>query len=115
MATPRIAVGTLPSPVDLSLYQGDDFYLDLTVTNSDGSPADLTGATPKAQIRTTAADATVLAEFVATITTNVIHLHLTAALTAPLSGPAVWDCQITTPDVVTLVAGTVTIRPEVTR
>lgn len=111
-----MAIESLPAKQDIALYQGDDFYLDITVKNQDGTPANIAAATPKAQIRTVPEDPTILASFVATITTNVIHLHLLAAASALLiPGPAYWDIQIAMPDVTTLMAGKVTIHAEVTR
>jgi hypothetical protein len=104
----------LPAKVNLDLYAGDDFYLDLTVTNPDGSDADLSAAVPTAQIRTTDVDANVAATFEVTVNGNVISLHLVNTDTAQLPPQAVWDCQIATPDVTTLVAGTVTTTADVT-
>ena len=107
----------LPSAVDLVLYQGDDTYLDLSVTSS-GSPADLTGCTAKCQIRVNPAATAVLAELDATIAGSVIHLHLSHTDAAGLlPGAAVWDCQLTDSagNVSTVAAGAVTVAAEVTR
>src|SRR6059036_3254727 len=96
LGSPRAAPGpivALPTVIDLELYAGDDFYLDLTVTNPDGTAADLTTAVASAQIRAAANAADPMATFAATITGNVIHLHLTAAAAASLVS-GVWDCQI---------------------
>jgi len=109
-------ISALPAAIDLSLYAGDDFFLDVTVTDVDGNPTDLTGAVVASQIRTKATDTEILAEFGATVEGNVIHLHLTHTDATGLPGSAVWDCQTDTDGVVsTLVAGNVTTRPEVTR
>jgi hypothetical protein len=108
-------VTALPTVVNLNLYAGDDFYLDLTVTNPDGSAADLSTAVATAQVRAhTSAPDPPLATFTATIAGNVIHLHLHSVDTATLTA-GVWDCQIATPDITTLVAGSVTVTGEVTR
>src|SRR4051794_2333243 len=50
---------------NLEIYQGDDYAAFVDVHNADGSEANITGATAKAQIRTKAADSAVLiaAEF----------------------------------------------------
>lgn len=107
---------SLPGKQDIALYQGDDFFIDVTVKNQDGTPADISTAIPSAQIRTVPEDPTVLASFVCTKTTNVIHLHLLAVESAKLTpGPAYWDLQIATPNITTLMAGKVTIHAEVTR
>jgi hypothetical protein len=106
----------LPMTANLFIYAGDDFYVDLIVVNSDGTSTDLSSATAKAQIRAKPTDPDpALASFTATISSNVIHLHLPSAQSTGLVGTLVWDCQITYPDVVTLVAGTVSVTPEVTR
>jgi hypothetical protein len=105
-----------PECVNLALYRGDDFYIDITVTYQDsGDPADLSNALATAMIRARAGDQRApLASFAATIEGNVIHLHLTSTASAGLPTSAVWDCQIATPDVTTLVAGTITTTPDVT-
>jgi len=114
--TPSTVSG-LPAVVNLLLYQGDDFLLDLTITNPDGSAFDLTGFTPTAQIKPQPG-ATLMATFTAGVDDtipNVIHLrlpHLEAENLVP--GPAMWDCQIAGDKVITLCHGVVTISPEVT-
>ena len=113
-----VTITALPAVVNLSLYQGDDFFLDLTVTNPDGSAAELTSATPSADIKASKTAPDALATFdaeVDAILTNVIHLHLPHLQAAQLTpGSAVWDCQIEDTQVFTLAAGSVTITGEVT-
>jgi hypothetical protein len=107
----------LPTPVPLELWRGDDFPLDLTVTNYDGSAANLTGATAAAQVRISATDTVAAAVFTATISGNVVHLKLPHAESVKLlAGTATWDCQLTqaTGDVVTLAAGNVLVKGQVT-
>jgi hypothetical protein len=115
MTSPATTVTALPIEVDLVLYQGDDFYLDLIVSNPDGTDADLSTAIATAEIHTNTATTTPLAVFNATIIGNVIHLHLPSGESTNLTAPGVWDCQIATPDITTLVAGRVTPTAEVTR
>ena len=106
-------VGQLPTGVNLTLYQGDDFYLNVGVT---GAGVNLTGYTAKADIAT-APGATVMASFTATVTNaTTIALHLTAVEAAKLTANGVWDLQITdTAGVVTtLISGTVTVVKQVT-
>ena len=110
-----VVVSALPTPIDLALYAGDDFRLDLNVADCYGQPADLTGLVATATIRTTRADTDVLAEFTATIEANVVHLHLAGADTATLPTPAVWDAQLAGADVTTLATGTIVTVAEVTR
>ena len=112
---PPATITAQPATINLVIYQGDDFYLDLTVTDAVGAAADLTGATASAQVRLTAgAIDPPAATFTATITTNVIHLHLPTTESTKLHSSAVWDCQIATPDITTLAAGTVTVTAQVT-
>jgi len=113
----RATVDLTPLAVDLVVYQGDDIYLDVTVTDANEQPMDLTGQTPKAQIRTSPPAAEVLAEFACTVSSNVIHMHLLALDAAKLNAAASWDVQITSAGGVirTLVYGAVRPTLEVTR
>lgn len=111
-------VDAQPCPVDLLVYAGDDLFLLVKVIDaSTGQPSDLTGYTAVSQIRATPASATVLAEFVASIDTDGVLLHLTAADSAQLVGAAVWDVELTDPAgiVTTVAAGRVLASPEVSR
>jgi len=111
-------VGAIPAAVDLAVYQGDDFGpLTLTVTNPDGSAANLTGATFKAQIRSAPGAATVLASFTTSVATNVITLTMAATDTLTLPAGAAWDCQMTTSagKIQTLAAGQVKTTADVSR
>ena len=106
--------------IDLPLFQGDTFDGVVSVTNADGTPADLTGATAKAQIRRTYADSdpTVAAEIqCAIVLPDRIYIKLSSAQTQALSGNYVWDLQLTMPavTVTTIVSGKVVVTPEVTR
>jgi hypothetical protein len=113
----RSALLARPAAVDLVVYQGDDFAFTLTVKNPDGTNADLTGATFKAQIRNVAGSSTstLLATFGVTVAANVVTLSLahTASVTLPATG--VWDCQMTrvAGSVVTLAAGNVRVAADV--
>lgn len=111
-------VSTVPAGLDLVIYQGDDFRIRLGMRELGGTPVDLTGATARAQIRRTPADAEVVAEFVCAITgPGDIDLHLPHDITATLTGDGAWDCQVTYPsgDVTTMAYGAVHTTPEVTR
>lgn len=113
----RTLVGTLPCVVDLQLYQGDDAHIDVTVTDPDGNPTDLTGYTAQAQIRKRPTEAIVLAAFTATITGNVIALDLPHGEADKLGSNATWDLQVTDPAglIVTLAYGIVYVTLQVTR
>lgn len=111
--------GSLPLQVDLTLYRGDDFFLDVEVTDSGGAPFDLTGYTAAAQIRATADAADPpAASFDPVIAGSTIHLHLPHGEATGLPTPnGAWDVQITdaTGIVTTLAFGAVTTTPDVTR
>lgn len=113
--TPSGVIDAEPEPVALRLYEGDDFDLHLAVTTRDGQPVDLTGATPRAEIRRS--DDSLLATFDATINGNVVELHLPGSATVGLPSSAVWDCQVTYPGgaVSTIASGPVAIAAEVTQ
>jgi hypothetical protein len=112
-----MAVSARPTLVDLELYQGDDFAVQLTVTNADNTPANLSGALARAQIRSAAPSADVAAAFSGSISANVVTLSLAHAASALLSGNYVWDCHLTYPGgtVATIAAGRVRVSAEVTR
>jgi hypothetical protein len=114
---PATSISELPQEVDLVLYSGDDFSMTLTLTNPDGTIPSLVGSTAKAQIRRIAADTTIQASFICTISNNVVTLNLTGVSTQNLVGSYVWDCQLTNASgaVRTPVAGTVVFTQDVTR
>lgn len=115
--TTTTVVGALPCRVDLLLYQGDDAYLDVVVTEPDGTASDLTGYTPAAQIRERPDSTDVLATWLASIDGNIIRLHLTHDQAANLATAGCWDVQITDAAgaVTTLAYGQCHVTREVTR
>lgn len=109
-------VGSLPPIVNLQLYQGDDFFLVVTVDNS-SSTIDLTGYTAQATIRLATGATSVLAAFVCTVRdATTLDLHLTSAESTKLDKACVWDLQIVDPAGVTttLCAGSVSVSKQVT-
>jgi hypothetical protein len=114
-------VTVLPMTVNLFIYQGDDFYLDLLVNDSAGNPIDITNMQPLSQIRAVPNGPLVFAELLTTVDateTNLLHLQLQAADSAGLPAlPATcaWDVQLSSPDIVTLAFGTVNVTPQVTQ
>lgn len=110
-----MTLSAIPVPVNLNIYQGDDLFLDLIVTNTDGTPADLSSAAAASQIRTSPGGA-LLATFNCTIAGNVVSLHLSSAQAQQIQGNAAWDCQLIWLSGVinTLVAGSVTAMRDVT-
>jgi len=125
-ATPRAAaappartqITAQPAFIDLLIYQGDDFFLDVQVNYPDGTPVDATAMSPMSQIRATPADENILASFTITLdttTAGLMHLQLAHADATVLPQTCVWDFQLTLPNVTTLIAGNVTATREVTR
>lgn len=109
----------MPGKANLVLYQGDDYAAVVTVSNGGGS-LDLTGYTAQAQIRMGPADSN--PQVVVEIDTSVdppnqIGLTIPSDITGQLSGVYAWDLQVIDPNgvVSTLLAGNVTVTPEVTR
>jgi hypothetical protein len=105
---------------DLNIIRGDDYRVVISLT-SDGDPMDLTDYTARAQIRvSTALSANLIAEFAATIddppTDGTITLELTHTDTASIAS-GVWDLEIEDGDgwITTVVSGSVTATPDVTR
>lgn len=112
-------LSALPTRVDLRLYAGDDVTVKITVNNPDGTPADLAGASAKAQIRGRATDLDPVAEFVCVVdATGFVLCGLDAAATAALPRSGVWDCELMFADgspTTTIVSGSVRTLAEVTR
>lgn len=126
----------IPGTQDLAIYQGDDYFFSFRVRNpspdggaTPGDPIDLTGSTAKAQIRSTASDASVLAEFTCIIsetqdigspTRGVVTISLSNIQTTALAVPQTayeWDVQLTDSGghIQTYLRGKVTVQAEVTR
>jgi hypothetical protein len=112
----------MATPCDLSIYQGDDWAGLVTVSNPDLSPADLTGYTAQAQIRTGPADQDplVAAELSCTVQVpNQVLLYLSNAQTGAFDGAQqyYWDLQLisATSQITTILFGEVILQQEVTR
>jgi hypothetical protein len=105
----------------LRLYQGDSYVNTVNVSDQ-GQPANLTGWTATAQIRTDVAELAPgppTATFTTTIDPvdhNIIHLRLDPVTAANLpDGPLVWDLQVTDGvDVFTLLRGPVYVGKQIT-
>jgi hypothetical protein len=82
-------------------------------------PSDLSEATVTAQVRATSEASAVLADFDVAVTGNEISLVLTPAKSRSLPAAAVYDCQVDWQgddvNVQTVLAGTLTVSPDVTR
>lgn len=120
---------TTPATQDITIKRGDSWDALVRVKGRDGSGnlvyLDLTGVTPKAQVRATAASATVLVELTCTITDQVatpggVYLRLEDTTTTPLAPTtnALWDLELKWPgatgDRKTILEGNVTITTDIT-
>jgi hypothetical protein len=111
-------VVVLPAEINLTFYQGDDFFLDMTVTDPLNNPINCTNAQPTSQIRPAPEDPNVLANITVTVdatTTNLLHLHVASADSTYLPLNSAWDIQLSSPSITTIAAGTVTCNPQVTQ
>jgi hypothetical protein len=107
-----------PGKFPLTLYRGDTYrWSFLLWTDTDKtSPADLTGVVAKAEIRDKPAGSTVVPVICHVTLPNIIEMTLSAAACATLPSTGVWDLQLTydNGDVATVLAGAVTVTPDVT-
>lgn len=113
-----VTISTMPLAVNLILYAGDDFWMEITVNDDAGDPYDLSAAEATSQIRAAPSDTVVLADFEITTSANVLSLHLGNSVTQSLPSKGVWDVQINygvDDTTLTLAYGTVTVSPDVTR
>lgn len=105
-----------PANLPLEIYRGDTMRLRVKLFDQQQNPIDLTGVTPKAEIRDRPAG-TQITSLLCTVTLpNEIELFLTSAQSQKLPQNGVWDLQLTysTDDVRTPLAGSVSITPDVT-
>jgi hypothetical protein len=115
---PIQTVTVLPAEINLNIYQGDDFFLDLTVTDQNSNPLDVTNSNVMSQIRASTSSPNLLANISITIdgtTVGLIHMHLAASDSNNLPPSCVWDVQFSSPSIQTIAAGTVTVTPQVTQ
>lgn len=108
----------LPANNDLIIYKGDYVELFVTVKDSAGVAMNLTGTTPKAQLKADYADRNPKA-FTCTLTatTGQVRIYLPSSITSALiPGSYIWDFQVTFSggDTRTYLAGDVTVYNEVT-
>lgn len=118
MAGSAQVITVLPTEVDLNIYQGDDFYLDMTVVDINSQPVNVTNMQPTSQIRNTPDGPAILATLSCTVdatTTNLIHIHLASSDSTNLPPTCAWDIQLGSPSVITLAAGAVNVTPQVTQ
>lgn len=109
----------MPATRDLTMYQGDTYEHELTVTDDADPPValDLSTGTWRAQVRKHAQATSVLASFAVDDTdaaNGVLFLTLTPEQTAALPSNCTWDLEDTVAGV-TYLRGAVTVEREVTR
>jgi len=112
--------GMTPATLNLEFTAGDGYVLTLTFQDSDGNALDVSAYTHRAQIRArySSTDCTAFAIDDTSATTGVLRMPLTAVQTRALGqGVYRWDYerQASGEDPQTLFAGTVLVRPDVTR
>ena len=107
-----------PGTYNLKLYRGDthNFRVILWADTGQTVPYDLTGATAEAEIREKSAGTHVVILDTVVSLPNIIDIGMTPELYATCPAKGVWDLQITTAEgeVLTPLAGAVTVTPDVT-
>jgi hypothetical protein len=102
----------------LLLYRGDTYEWQFTLWTDAGKtqPADLTGVEVKAEVRVVPGGALLTTLACSVTLPNIITATLAAAACATLPATGAWDMQLTYPDghVATVLAGAVTVAPDVT-
>lgn len=120
-----------PGNLDITVYQGADFYLPFELLDSDGDPVSLTGATIRAKVRNDVDDAAAIITFTGTVVSGedgTGEITATAAETAAIVLPAapakkrpltkyLWDCEVLFSDgkVQRILEGFCFFSPEVTK
>ncbi|HEY6272632.1 MAG TPA: hypothetical protein VIX19_11650 [Terriglobales bacterium] len=108
----------MPSAANIVIYQGDDFHAVVTVTDDDGSPADLTGYEAHAEIRVGPASQhpQPVTKIFTTIAGANIELEIPAAITVQLVGQYLWDLELISSVgiITTIIAGSVGVTPQIT-
>ena len=110
--------GAMPGNFDLVLYKGDYMELYVTIKDESGTAVNLTGSTPKAQLKSSYTSNTAI-DFTAALTgtTGQVKISLSSATSSTLTpGSYIWDFQITDSGgkVRTYLTGDVTVYNEVT-
>lgn len=108
-----------PAAVNLVIYRGDTGRFRVTVSDPDGAPLDVSSAAWLAQVRAAPGASPMLTELdVEPVAgeTSKVDVVLTETASEALVASGVWDLQMTLAgEVVTLLAGTVQVTPDVSR
>jgi hypothetical protein len=106
---------------NIEIDQGTDFETSVTVTGTDGGPANLTGYAVAGQIRRTYKSqnaVTFTLDIPEPATAGIINVGLSAASSDTMkAGRYVYDIEVTSPQgkITRVIEGQVTIHPGVTR
>jgi len=108
-----------PGSMPISIYRGDSYRWQFTLWQDPGktTPADLTGVTAKAEIRTAPGGTLITSMDLTVVMPNIIQAVLPATKTSTLAtSGGVWDLQLTytNGDVQTVLLGGVTVTMDVT-
>lgn len=108
-----------PAALPLTIYRGDTYRWEFTFWQDidKTSPCNLTGVIPKAEIRSAPGGSLITTIDLTLTLPNIIYASLSATNSAMLTKKGgAWDLQLTYPngDVVTALAGTVTVTMDVT-
>ena len=111
--------GAMPTNVDLQIYKGDYVNLSITIKDDSGNPIDLTGLTPKAQLKYNYQDQSPI-DFECIITdaaSGKIRLFLSSEVSSTLiPGSYIDDFQLSSDfGTRTYLVGDVMVQDEVTR
>lgn len=107
-----------PADYPLCIYHGDSGHWRFTFSNAAGQPSDLTGVTPKAEIRDRPGGTRITPMQCVLTLPNIVDMTLLAADSRNLlvQKNAAWDLQLTytNGDVLTPIGGPVTVTADVT-
>lgn len=109
-----------PAVLDLVLYAGDGADFEVIFTDESNDAIDVSDLSWAAQIRKTrvSEEAATLEITTDDAATGIIVVHISAEVSRGLAKTSQWDLQSTSvsrPDPVTVLQGTVTCNPDVTR
>jgi hypothetical protein len=109
---------TTPGNYSLNIYRGDTYHWLFTLYADEDKlvPFDLTGITPKAEIRDKPSGRVIAAIDCPVELPNIIKATLPAAASATIPQGSAWDLQLTyaNGDVSTILAGRVMLTPDIT-
>jgi hypothetical protein len=117
--TPREGTATMmPGIYPLNVYRGDSLAVRFRLwkDHNRDQPTDLTGATARAQIRSSTESTSAIQMGATIVLPNFVDVTLSAAASASLPASAVWDLEITLGGIVrTVIEGDVIVQSDVTR